>query len=115
MITVDSGVAWLPPIAVAVAITGAAVLLAFGRLFPRWLTDLIATTLAVVVTVLSAVVLAQSSQGRVVTWDGGWTFQHGFSVGILMLSDPVGAGIAVLAGVLTICGLVYSWRYFESV
>jgi multicomponent Na+:H+ antiporter subunit D len=111
----DSGVAWLPPVAIATAITGAAVLLAVGQFVPRLVTDLIATAIALTVTAFAAAVLAVSAQGRVVTWAARWEPAHGFSVGIVMQSDPVGAGIAVLAASLTTIALIFSWRYLESV
>lgn len=115
MVTFDSGVAWLPPLAVTVAIIGAAVLVALGKSLPRPVLDLFATVVALSVCGLSATVLAKSASGRVVTWSGGWEPAHGFSVGIVMVSDPVGAGIATLASALTVCALLYGWRYFESV
>jgi multicomponent Na+:H+ antiporter subunit D len=63
---------------------------------------------------MSAVVLASSARGRVVTWSAGWVPSHGFSVGIVLVVDPVGAGAAVTAGALTTVALVYSWRYMEA-
>lgn len=115
MLVFDSGVAWLPPVAVATAITGAAVLLAAGRFAPRVAVDGFATLVALVVTGMTATVLAFSAQGRVVTWLARWEPKHGFSVGIVMQSDPVGAGIAMLASALMVIAIIYSWRYFESV
>ena len=115
MLVFDNGVAWLPPIAIATAITGAAVLLASGRFAPRVVADAVATVVAIAVTGLTAAVLAVSAHSRVVTWAARWEPKHGFSVGIVMQSDPVGAGIAVLAAVLTTIALVFSWRYLDSV
>ena len=115
MLVFDHGVAWLPPVAIATAITGAAVLLAAGPFIPRQVTDGIATAVAATVTAFAGIVLAVSAQGRVVTWSARWEPKHGFSVGIVMQSDPVGAGIAVLAAALTTIALTYSWRYLESV
>ena len=115
MLVFDSGVAWLPPVAIATAIVGAAILLAAGPFIPRQATDGIATAVAATVTAFAGIVLAVSAQGRVVTWSARWEPKHGFSVGIVMQSDPVGAGIAVLAAALTTIALVYSWRYLESV
>lgn len=114
MLTFDTGVAWLPPVAVAVAIAGAAVLLAVGRFAPRVAVDSFATVVSLSVTGLAATVLVASAGGRVVTWVARWAPTHGYSVGVVMVSDPVGAGIATLAAALTTCSLVYSWRYFES-
>jgi multicomponent Na+:H+ antiporter subunit D len=110
----DSGVAWLPPTAVAVSITGAAVLLASGRFVPRWFIDGFSTLVAASVTGLMGAVLFTASRGRVVTWVARWEFHHGFSVGIVMLSDPVGAGIALIAAALTTIALIFSWRYIDS-
>ena len=115
MLVFDNGVAWLPPVAIATAIIGAAVLLAIGRYIPRVATDVVATAVALAVTGLTGAVLAVSSQGRVVTWVARWEPKHGFSVGIVMQSDPVGAGVAVLAATLTTIALIFSWRYLESV
>ncbi|HVA75745.1 MAG TPA: proton-conducting transporter membrane subunit [Acidimicrobiales bacterium] len=115
MLVFDSGVAWLPPVAIATAITGAAVLLVAGRFIPRQATDIVATAVALAVTGFTAAVLAVSAQGRIVTWAARWQPKQGFSVGVVMQSDPVGAGIAVLAGALMTIALVYSWRYLDSV
>lgn len=114
MLSFDAGAASLPPFAVAVPIVGAAVLLGGGRLFPRWVVDAVATLIAAGVTALSAIILTQAASGPVVTWVARWVPVHGFSVGIVLQSDPVGAGIAVLAGALSTLALLYSWRYFES-
>src|SRR5699024_9992640 len=53
--------------------------------------------------------------GRQALWSGGWQPHDGTSVGILLMADPVSAGLVVLAGVLTLAALVFSWRYFEAV
>jgi len=106
---------WLPPTTVAVPILGAALLLAVGRWLPRWLTDAIPTAVAAGITVLTACLLARTADGHVVTWSGGWRPTHGFSVGIVMVSDPVGAGAALLSAALATLALLYSWKYFESV
>ena len=115
MLVFDSGTAWFPPAAIAIAIAGATVLLAAGRFVPRVVTDVIATTVALAVTGVTSAVLAVSAEGRIVTWAARWEPKHGFSVGIVMQSDPVGAGIAVLASALTTVALVYSWRYLDSI
>ncbi|HET7522764.1 MAG TPA: complex I subunit 5 family protein, partial [Acidimicrobiales bacterium] len=115
MPTFDTGAAWLPPVAIATAITGATLLLAAGRFIPRPVTDAVATAVALTVTGLAGAVLAVSAGGRVVTWAARWEPKHGFSVGIVMQSDPVGAGIALLAAALTSVALLYSWHYFDSV
>jgi len=114
VLTFDRGLAWIPPVVVAIAITGAAVLLATGNFLPRWLRDAAATAVAAAVTALAAVLLAQSAHGPVVTWVARWVPVRGFSVGIVMQVDPVGAGLALIAASLTTLALLYSWRYLES-
>ncbi|HET6963173.1 MAG TPA: complex I subunit 5 family protein [Acidimicrobiales bacterium] len=115
MLIFNSGVAWLPPLAVAVAIIGSTVLLATGRWLPRVLVDWGSVVVAAAVTGMAATVLYTSAGGRVVTWSAGWLPHQGFSVGIVLESDPVGAGIALVAAALTTCALVYSVRYYETV
>jgi multicomponent Na+:H+ antiporter subunit D len=115
MVTFDTGIAWLPPTMVAIAITGAAVLLAGGRYLPRRLVDLLATGVAALESAFAGLLLARASSGPIVTWVARWEPAHGFSVGIVMQTDPVGAGAALVAAALTTCALLYSWRYYESV
>ena len=52
--------------------------------------------------------------GRVVSWVGGWTPRHGTSVGIVLVADSLGAGLALLAAVLVIAAVVYSSRFYED-
>ncbi|MFI0720818.1 complex I subunit 5 family protein [Streptomyces sp. NPDC021224] len=52
--------------------------------------------------------------GRVVSWAGGWTPHGGHSVGIVLVADRLGAGLALLVALLVTAVLVYSWRYFDE-
>ena len=114
MTTFDSGVAWLPPVCVAAPIIASGVVLIVHKKLPRQLVDLLTTATAVFVVVLTGILLAASSSGRVVTWSAGWIPAHGFSVGIVLLSDPLGAGIALLAASLVTLAMIFSWKYLES-
>lgn len=107
--------ATLLPLTVAVPLSVAAVVGTLGRRLPRWLLDGTATVTALAVTVLCGFVAAGTAGGHVVSWVGGWTPVHGYSVGVAMHADRLGAGLAVLAGILTIAALVFSWRYFDAV
>ena len=115
MPVVDTGLAQLPLIAIAVPVIVAALLLVVGRLLPRWLLDSVALVATGAVIALVAVVLDQTAHGRVITWAARWEPQHGFSVGIVLVADPVNATIALLAACLVALSLLYSWRYFESI
>ena len=114
MLSYDDALAQLPLIAVAVPIIAAAVVLVLGRYVPRRVVDVLALGTAAAVIALVTVVLAHTAGGRVITWVARWEPQHGFSVGIVLVADPVNAGIALLAACLMALSLVYSWRYFDS-
>lgn len=114
MTTFDTGAAWLPPVCVAVPVLVSGIVLVANKRLPRLAWDLAATAGAAAVVVMNSVLLAVASSGRIVTWSAGWTPSHGFSVGIVLVSDPLGAGIAVLASSLVTLALIFSWKYIES-
>jgi multicomponent Na+:H+ antiporter subunit D len=115
MVTFDTGLAQLPVVAVAVPIVAAGLLLAVGRSVPRRLVDGFALAAAGTVVGLVAVVLARTAEGRVVTWAARWEPRHGFSVGIVLVSDPINATIALLAACLVTLSLLYGWQYYDSI
>ena len=97
------------PVAIALPLLIGALLLAVGRRLPRWAADTIALLTAVAVAALTGLIAHTAAHGRVVTWVGGWR-----RVGIVLVADPLGAGLACLAAVMTGCALVYSRRYLED-
>jgi formate hydrogenlyase subunit 3/multisubunit Na+/H+ antiporter MnhD subunit len=104
-----------PALSVAVPMLLAAALVGLGPVIGRRLADTVAVATAAAVTALCAVLLAQTATGPVVYWFGGWTPRDGVALGVAFAVDPVGAGLATLAGVLATAALVYSWRTFEAV
>jgi multicomponent Na+:H+ antiporter subunit D len=113
-VSYDTGAAHLTPLTFAVPIVAACLLLAVGKRLPHAWIDRIATATAAAVVGLNGVLLATAAAGRVVTWSGGWTPRHGFSVGIVLAADPVNSGLALGTAVLITVALVYSWRYFDT-
>jgi multicomponent Na+:H+ antiporter subunit D len=105
----------LPPLAVAIPIVVACVLLVAGRALPRTAVDVIAIVAGLVEVGLLAYLLSSAASGRLVTWVAGWVPHRGYSVGIVLVVDQLGAGIALLAASLTTISLLYSARYFDSV
>jgi multicomponent Na+:H+ antiporter subunit D len=105
----------LAPLAIALPILVACLLLVGGTRLPRRAVDATATSAAALVAILDVALLLATLSGRVVTWSGGWTPASGRSVGIVLVVDPVGAGAAVTAAVLMVLALVFSWSYFDSV
>jgi multicomponent Na+:H+ antiporter subunit D len=67
------------------------------------------------VTLCCLALLVQSVEKPVVYWFGGWTPREGIALGVAFAVDPVGAGLATLAGVLATAAFTFSWRIFEVV
>ncbi|PWI42832.1 complex I subunit 5 family protein [Streptomyces sp. ICBB 8177] len=104
----------LLPFAVAVPLLGAVLLVVAGRRLPRVAIDCLVTALAAADVADLALLWARTGDGRTVAWLGGWRPAHGESVGIVMVGDRVGIGLALLAAVLILAVVGYSWRYFEQ-
>jgi multicomponent Na+:H+ antiporter subunit D len=115
VLTFDGGSADLAPLAIAIPILGACVLLVLGRRLPRLLIDGLALVVAAGVVAILSVLLVATSGGRVVTWSGNWVPHRGYSVGIVLVGDPVGAGIALVAASLMVLALLFSARYFDAI
>ena len=103
----------LLPLLVAVPLLGAAVLAAGGRRMPRVVAESVGCAVSAGTAGLALVLLLNSSP-PMVEWAGGWTPVNGRSVGIVLVGDGPGLGMAALASLLTLAALAYSWRYFEE-
>jgi multicomponent Na+:H+ antiporter subunit D len=105
----------LPVLPVALPLLVSAVLVGMAPVCPRRVADTAALATAAVVTVCCLALLADSLDGPVVYWFGGWTPRGGIALGVAFAVDPVGAAVASLAGVLATAALTFSWRIFEAV
>ncbi|RSM99364.1 NADH-quinone oxidoreductase subunit D [Streptomyces sp. WAC 01325] len=103
----------LLPLLVAVPLCGAALLVAGGRRMPRVLADSVGCAVSAGTAGLAITLLLNSSP-PMAEWAGGWTPVDGHSVGIVLVGDGPGLGMAALASVLTLAALAYSWRYFDE-
>ncbi|MBV9847945.1 MAG: NADH dehydrogenase [Kutzneria sp.] len=101
---------WLPPTVIAIPLIGACLVLALAQHTPRLVVDVAALVTALFTVAGGAVLLVVVGAGRVVTRVGGWTPQ----IGIVLVADPIGTALALLAAILTACALLYTWRYFDS-
>ncbi len=103
-----------PVLAVIVPLFTAALLAALTKAISesasRWI------TLAAAVTVggLDIYLLRASQATTIVYWFGGWHAFHKVTLGIAFTVDPIGAGLAGLAAVLTIAAVVFSAEYFDN-
>ncbi|MEU4896811.1 complex I subunit 5 family protein [Streptomyces sp. NPDC044780] len=108
----------LLPLVVAVPLLGAAVLVAAGRRLPRLVSDLLGCAFAAATAVAALLVLVRAGHAGPgaypVEWVGGWRPVGGSGVGIVLVGDPLGAGLAALVSLLVVAVLIYSWRYFEE-
>ncbi|MFF2144769.1 complex I subunit 5 family protein [Kitasatospora sp. NPDC058190] len=105
----------LLPLAVAIPLLGAAVLAVAGRWLPRLGRDVLATTWAAADVVCLSLLWARTSpDGREVSWLGGWSPRGGHSVGIVLVADRLGSGLALLVAVLVLAVICYAWRYFDE-
>jgi multicomponent Na+:H+ antiporter subunit D len=106
----------IAPLAIAVPILVAALLVAVGSHLPRMPADLVGVAAALATVVLCAILLGHAWHGTDITWLGGWhPRQGGVVVGIDLAVDPLGAGAATFAAGLVAAALIYSFRYFEAV
>ncbi|MET9181154.1 complex I subunit 5 family protein [Kitasatospora aureofaciens] len=105
----------LLPLAVAVPLLGAAVLAVTGRRLPRPGRDALATAWAAADVACLALLWARTApDGRAVSWLGGWSPRGGHSVGVVLVADRLGTGLALLAAVLVLAVVCYAWRYFDE-
>lgn len=105
----------LLPLAVAVPLLGAALVAVAGRWLPRPGRDALAGTCAAAGVACLALLWARTGpDGRAVSWLGGWGPHDGHSVGIVLVADRLGSGMALLASALVLAVLCYAWRYFDE-
>jgi len=111
----------LPVLLVAVPLAGAALVAAVGHWVPRILADLTAIGVAAATAVGAVWLVVGLGSGRVVCWLGGWDPQPAGkdgsareSVGIALVADRWSAALAVVAAVVVLAGLLFTWRYFEE-
>src|SRR5438067_13529544 len=105
----------LAPLPVAVPLAAAAVLAAGSHFARGRIGDPIAVVAAAFTAVVSTILLLRSAGAPIEYWFGGWRPRHGLALGIGFSIDPLGAGMAALAGTLVTAALVFSWHYFDDV
>ncbi|MFD7708782.1 complex I subunit 5 family protein [Streptomyces sp. NPDC059785] len=103
----------LLPLLVALPLCGAALLVALGRALPRTAAEAVGHAFSAGTAALAVVLLLNSSP-PMAEWVGGWVPRGGHSVGIVLVGDGPGLGMAALASVLTVAALAYASRYFDD-
>ncbi|MFE4859027.1 complex I subunit 5 family protein [Streptomyces sp. NPDC056670] len=103
----------LLPLVVALPLLGAAVLVAAGRRLPRIAAESVGCAVAAATAGLTIALLLNSSPDAV-EWVGGWRPEGGEGVGIALVGDGPGTGLAALVSVLVVAVLAYAWHYFDE-
>ncbi|KPC60931.1 complex I subunit 5 family protein [Streptomyces chattanoogensis] len=109
-------VAGILPLIVATPLAGAALLVGAGRRLPRYAAEVMGclTSAGTAALALGALAATPPSTVRPAEWLGGWRPHHGRGVGIVLVGDPVGLGLAALVCLLALASLAYAWRYFDE-
>ena len=105
----------LLPLPVVVPLLGAAALSGLRPLLrTRRVVDGAAIAIAAGTAVVLAVIVASTPGRERVYWFGGWRPSHGIAIGIDFAVDGLNGGLALLAAVLVVAAMVFSWRYLEQ-
>lgn len=105
----------LPVLPVALPLITAAVLAMLTKLLPRILSSLIALASTLATAAATALLFSESLRQPIVYWFGNWKPKGNITIGISFVIDPIGAGLAMFAAVLTAAALIYASKYFDSV
>jgi multicomponent Na+:H+ antiporter subunit D len=105
----------LPVLLVATPLFGAAAVAGVGRWIARAVADATAAAVAAACCAGAAWLLLDLGPDRRVLWLGGYQPRHGSSVGIDLVADRAGVVLVLVAAVLTLAAVTYSWRYLEDV
>ena len=104
----------LPALPVALPLLMAALLAGLRPWLRRWVADALAILTAAVCLCMCLLLVVLSQHHNIIYWYGNWAPRGRMALGIGFEVDPVGAGLASLAALLTLLGLIYSWRAIES-
>jgi multicomponent Na+:H+ antiporter subunit D len=101
----------------ATALLGATVLVAIAPFLKnrRNAMDIGALLVALISLATCLLLLQEVGEEPFVYWLGGWEPQEGVALGIGLVADGIGAGLAALSALLIVIALLFSWRYFEAV
>lgn len=105
----------LPVIPVVLPLLTAALLAALSRAIPSRLSQWMAMATTLGTLGASLYLMRASAVEPIVYWFGGWRPRHGVALGISFTIDPLGAGFAAFAALLTLAAFVFSSQYFDAV
>lgn len=104
-----------PALVVAVPLLGAAILAAARKALNRIAMDALGIFISLATLGIAiALLMGAIHHGASVYWLGGWWPRGSMALGIGMVIEPIGAGLAVLAALLTSLALLFSWRFVDD-
>jgi multicomponent Na+:H+ antiporter subunit D len=104
----------LAPLPVVAPMVGAAVMAGTRKWLSRAAADSIGIGFAAATLVISSLLLAHATHGTEIYWFGNWFPRGSMVLGITFVIEPVSAGLAALAALLTLLALIFSWRFVDS-
>jgi multicomponent Na+:H+ antiporter subunit D len=104
----------LASLAILVPLAAAIVLGGTTSLRRRRIADAVALAAATAALGLCLALVARSSDARIVAWLGGWHPRDGVALGIDLVADPLAAGLAAFAALLTVAGLVVALHQVDT-
>lgn len=104
----------LPVLPVVLPLFGAALLAALSKFISSRVSHGLALVCALSVLAVNVWLLRSSAVQPIVYWFGGWIPRKGIALGVSFAVDPLGAGLAALAALLTVAAFVFSSQYFDS-
>jgi multicomponent Na+:H+ antiporter subunit D len=99
---------------VVIPLLMAAILVGGQPILPRRLIDSAGIATAAAVALLCGLLVWGASHEPIITWAGAWRPREGVALGVALVVDSFGAGLACLSATLATASLVYSWRYFKA-
>jgi multicomponent Na+:H+ antiporter subunit D len=104
----------LPPLPIALPLLGAALIAATRKWLTRAVADSLGILFATLTLVITSSLLIQSTRATDVYWFGNWYPRGSTVLGIAFVVDPIGAGLATIAALLTLLALIFAWRFVDS-
>jgi multicomponent Na+:H+ antiporter subunit D len=104
----------LTPLPVAVPLAGAALMACLRKWLSRAAADSIGIFFAGATLAISSLLLLRAIHAPGRYWFGYWFPRGSMALGIGFAVEPIGASLAVLAAILTLLALVFSWRLLNS-
>lgn len=105
---------YAPVLPVAIPLFTAALIAALSKLLSQPVALALSLLASAITTAVSAFLIVASLPDTVVYWFGGWSAHGGKTLGISFAIDPIGAGLAAFAGLLTFLALLFSAKYFDT-